>query len=739
MTVRRRTSESIRPSFLRTLVPTVSLLLAAAVPAAAPVTPGQEFDPTLSPWQRPISASAQVDPQGATAIDDSAGSDVMLQVTKWSYPIYYVSDPSTYTLEDVYLTENWNPVGHLMRNVPIPVGVPLKPDPTSDGLIAIVDTVHRMEWDFWAASRNPNGTWKRTWYQGRMLLTARTGDRYYLDGLGSSYIANSARGSGFALVPGLIRPAELRSGFIPHALALAIPSPASGGCVPPATNSDEESDSGYPFALPDGARIRLKPSVWTDTAIAAQPWTFVEKTIARALRDYGAFIADSTGPGQVALYAENPTYYPDPYQGISGMNINRWGGVDLFDPSFFSSANFEVVDMAPQVPVADLMADYDGDGIPNAAEIAFDYGDRYRNDPSNAQENPDGDPLTSLREWQVFDTWAFPTNPYRADSDLDGVDDAGEIVDGTDPTDPFSVNSNPAFAVGAFAVPDAGDPPLAVQWTAVVRGGTSPYSFQWDFGDGSPGSTLSNPAHDYATAGVYLATVTVTDATVAQVSAAAVVRVGQRTLTVTVSGTGTVSGPGISCPGDCVEDYTSGTAVTLTATPDPGWQFKSWSGACAGQGNPCRVTMNADLSATAAFTQQICPATAALEGAPQKEAQLGLLYDFRDEVLANTPTGQRYIKLFYKHALEGVGLMVRHPALRAHTRALLEHFLPTLNVIRAGKPAAMTYADLARVEALLEAFAARASPELQADLQAIQKELQQGAVLGEFGLTPPKR
>lgn len=57
----------------------------------------------------------------------------------------------------------------------------------------------------------------------------------------------------------------------------------------------------------------------------------------------------------------------------------------------------------------------------------------------------------------------------------------------------------------------------------------------------------------------------------------------------------------------------------------------------------------------------------------------------------------------------------------------------------------MTPADLAAIDALLEAFAAKASPELQADLKALQEELRQGAVLEPFGIKilghtlPPRR
>ncbi len=63
----------------------------------------------------------------------------------------------------------------------------------------------------------------------------------------------------------------------------------------------------------------------------------------------------------------------------------------------------------------------------------------------------------------------------------------------------------------AEAEPDEGAPPLKVQFTASVEeeeGG--PWTFAWDFGDGSK-STEQNPVHTYDKVGEYTATLTVTD------------------------------------------------------------------------------------------------------------------------------------------------------------------------------------------------------------------------------------
>ncbi len=49
--------------------------------------------------------------------------------------------------------------------------------------------------------------------------------------------------------------------------------------------------------------------------------------------------------------------------------------------------------------------------------------------------------------------------------------------------------------------------------------------------------------------------------------------------------------------------YTSGTVVTLTANPNTGYSFSSWSGDLTGSTNPTTITINANKAVTANFTQ----------------------------------------------------------------------------------------------------------------------------------------
>jgi uncharacterized repeat protein (TIGR02543 family) len=68
------------------------------------------------------------------------------------------------------------------------------------------------------------------------------------------------------------------------------------------------------------------------------------------------------------------------------------------------------------------------------------------------------------------------------------------------------------------------------------------------------------------------------------------------TLTVTTVGSGAVSG-------NTQSDYLRGTAVNLSATPAPGWEFVGWSGDASGTSSNITVVMDRNKSVTAQFGQ----------------------------------------------------------------------------------------------------------------------------------------
>jgi len=80
-------------------------------------------------------------------------------------------------------------------------------------------------------------------------------------------------------------------------------------------------------------------------------------------------------------------------------------------------------------------------------------------------------------------------------------------------------------------------------------------------------------------------------------------------ITINPSAGGTVTAPGINCPGDCTESYNYGNNVPLTAAANTGYTFTGWSGdADCSDGV---LTMDANKTCTATFnlltTLTVCP------------------------------------------------------------------------------------------------------------------------------------
>jgi pimeloyl-ACP methyl ester carboxylesterase len=75
-------------------------------------------------------------------------------------------------------------------------------------------------------------------------------------------------------------------------------------------------------------------------------------------------------------------------------------------------------------------------------------------------------------------------------------------------------------------------------------------------------------------------------------------------LTTNATTGGTISAnPSPNCNGGL--QYTSGTTVTLTASPNTGYTFLNWSGDASGSPNPVTVTMNGDKTVTADFAARL--------------------------------------------------------------------------------------------------------------------------------------
>ncbi len=168
-----------------------------------------------------------------------------------------------------------------------------------------------------------------------------------------------------------------------------------------------------------------------------------------------------------------------------------------------------------------------------------------------------------------------------------------------DPSVTVEVTGTSADGSGFFDPgPDTGGPGFANQIAATVDGGVTVNSVIYT----DPTHVTLDLSTVGATTGLRSLTVTNPDGQSVMVPSFLTVSADPpRTLTVVTDGTGTVTATGISCPGDCGEEYVHGVMVNLTATADPGSSFTGWGGNCSGTSSTCSLTMDSDKSVTATF------------------------------------------------------------------------------------------------------------------------------------------
>jgi hypothetical protein len=303
----RRSRQSNSQSFRRRLLrsSTVKVILAAVLAAAGSLyvfsnreeipLPYRAFS-SSSYWNRPLPRSAPVAPESRrvvaflrrTATTDFVYLAGASRTGKWGHPIYWsnVDDPG-------YSMSNTCSFRQPSEFLSIRIPRSARPDPTSDSAMTVYDRskgivygLHRAAYD------EANDAW-----------SACGGAVYYLasNGLdGSLRRSNDERNAGHRGVPPptfAVRYDEVQYGAIRHVLKIAVPRTKCRHVFP---MSGDECGSLNRYAPPEGARIRIKPSIDLST-IELSPEA---RIVAEALQDYGAVIGDQSG-GPVSLKLEN--------------------------------------------------------------------------------------------------------------------------------------------------------------------------------------------------------------------------------------------------------------------------------------------------------------------------------------------------------------------------------------------------------------------------------------------------
>jgi hypothetical protein len=268
-----------------------------------------------SPWNTPIPAKPDLDPDSAALVADLAqsspfGVHLDVNIAGYSIPLYFAdASTPTFTVVADYGGTGWS--GTDGRNatgtMPIPAGA--APDPESDHHLLVVDRTRQLEWGCWNMQLMGGA-----WHAG-LCATADlsgTGVRTPITQANPWYLAAGARACGFPLVAGLIRTDEIAAGRIEHALVLAYPHIRAGWFTPPAsTGQGRVGDNAVSTrGIPCGGRVQLDPSVSLDVPGLSRS----ARILLRALQEYGAFVGDYSGA--ISLYAENSPVAQAYWQGV---------------------------------------------------------------------------------------------------------------------------------------------------------------------------------------------------------------------------------------------------------------------------------------------------------------------------------------------------------------------------------------------------------------------------------------
>lgn len=196
----------------------------------------------------------------------------------YTYPVYSASEAtSRYTVRTRWPSN--------LQGRSIPWNPEWRPAPGTDGQVIVIDERRGREWNLYKAE------------VGDGVITATNGSLVPGDYRTRTRGYPPSRGVGIPYLAMLVRPEEIARGRIEHALAMPIRNTSGEYYVAPATKL--ERATGRP-GVPEGMRFALDVTEeeiarWAAGLPASEETRRAARIIARALRDYGWFITDTSG------------------------------------------------------------------------------------------------------------------------------------------------------------------------------------------------------------------------------------------------------------------------------------------------------------------------------------------------------------------------------------------------------------------------------------------------------------
>lgn len=192
----------------------------------------------------------------------------------------------------------------------VPAGT--QPAGGTDGHLAVI--VDSTVYEIYKATVSADGT----------ITNAKAVARADLNGNGQTSQKDApSNAAGLSLLAGIITPEELASGHIDHALVFSVPGIKAGPALFPAW--ENVAVSGANTVLVEGSRIQLDPSV--DISKLPEP----QKTIAKALQTYGAYLRDNGGT--FSVYGETSNRWPASYGTANSLGIGSipWASIRVIN------------------------------------------------------------------------------------------------------------------------------------------------------------------------------------------------------------------------------------------------------------------------------------------------------------------------------------------------------------------------------------------------------------------------
>ena len=298
--------------------PTTTVSPETTTSAALSAKPPFRFFASSSFWNTPIPADATLDPSSSATMgafaeliteeEQTRGGGPWINTIKYSVPIYTVGRNQPTVAVRLATLHPVPPLSAAWRAVPLPSDA--QPAVGTDGDLVVWQPSTDRLWEFWRLVHEESGRWSASWGGAIQNVSSNPGV-YGPEAWPGAATVWGVSASSLSLVGGLISLEDLEKGQINHALSMSVPNVRAGVYALPAKRSDGTSTD--PFSLPEGAHLRLDPSL----DLAALHLPRLTLMIAEAAQRYGIIIRDHAKV--VSFQAQAPkSGTPNPYTAPGG-------------------------------------------------------------------------------------------------------------------------------------------------------------------------------------------------------------------------------------------------------------------------------------------------------------------------------------------------------------------------------------------------------------------------------------